>query len=98
MKRPTLEVHIAPLRDRPGAYVASWANEILGSVYRLAFPDMVIGAVALHTFAEMLQSRYPDSRVVFLLSDKAGAHPEGALRDALVLNGHRHNEPVVSLF
>jgi len=97
MKQPALEVHIAPHRDRLGFFVASWANEVLGSVLRLEFPDTVVGAVGLHTFAEMLQSRYSDSHVTFLLPDGLGARPEDSLRDALILNGQHQSVTVSSL-
>lgn len=88
MKRPTLEISIAPHRGKPNIYVASYASELLHSVYRLEFPDTVMGAVALHTFAEMLTSQAPESRVSFLLpEDDRGLRP-AALRDALVLSGN----------
>lgn len=86
MKRPTLEVLIARHRGKPNTYVASYASELLHSVYRLEFPDTVMGAVALHTFAEMLTGQVPESRVSFQLPEDGHLSLHAALRDALAVN------------
>ena len=89
MKRPTFEVAIARHHGKANTYVASYASELLHSVYRLEFPDTVMGAVALHTFAEMLTSQMPESRVSFLLPEDGHPPLHAALRDALVVSSHQ---------
>ena len=51
-KRP--HIKISPVHDNPGHYVAAFSSEVLGATFSVVFPETITGAVALHTFAEMI--------------------------------------------
>ena len=51
-------IKIAPVHDSPGHYVASFSAEVLGATFSVVFPETITGAVALHTFAEMIRNQY----------------------------------------
>lgn len=52
-----LTVTIRPVPDSE-AYLAIYSSPVLSSSFSVVFPDSVVGAVALHDFAEMLRLRY----------------------------------------
>ncbi len=51
-------IQISPVHNCPGRYVASISSELLGSTYSVVFPETITGAVAFHTFAEMIRKHY----------------------------------------
>ena len=55
-KRP--HIKISPVYDNPGHYVAAFSSEVLGATFSVVFPATITGAVALHTFAEMVRGHY----------------------------------------
>jgi len=85
--RPVYEVSITPHREKPDTFVARYESVFLGAVYSVEFANTVMGAVALHHFVEMLQTRYPEGRVSFMLPLGAGTHPVTAVRDAFSMKG-----------
>ena len=56
-KSDRLTVTIRPVPDSD-TFLALFSSPVLSSSFSLLFPDSVIGAVALHDFAEMLRLRY----------------------------------------
>ena len=55
-KKP--HIKISPVHDHPGHYVATFSSEVLGATFSVVFPETITGAVALHTFAEMIRGHY----------------------------------------
>jgi len=51
-------IQVSPVQDRPGRYVASILSELLGATFSVVFSETITGAVALHTFAEMIRNHY----------------------------------------
>lgn len=51
-------IRISPVHDHPGRYVALIASEPLGATFSVVFSETITGAVALHTFAEMIRNHY----------------------------------------
>jgi len=58
MKNGRLTVKIRQVPQRSDSYVAHLSSPILGSTFSLLFPDSITGALALHSFAEMLRLHY----------------------------------------
>ena len=57
MQRSVPRIRIAPL-DSTGRYIALFTSEALDATFSVVFRETVTGAVALHSFAEMVRSRY----------------------------------------
>ena len=51
-------IRIAPVDDSSNRYIAIFTSETLGATFSVVFKESVTGAVALHSFAEMVRSRY----------------------------------------
>ena len=51
-------IQISPVQDHPDRYVASIASGLLGATFSVVFSETITGAVALHTFAEMIRNHY----------------------------------------
>lgn len=81
--RPVYEIQITPHVEKPDTFVARYESVFLGAVYSVEFANTVMGAVALHHFVDMLQTRYPEGRVSFMLPAEAASHPVTAVRDAV---------------
>ena len=56
-----MTVEIRPIPDHPDRYLATFSSEVLDSTFAVVFPETVAGAVALHTFAEMIRKEYGDA-------------------------------------
>ena len=54
---------LGPLLGGPGEYLARWSSQFFGATYAVQFPDSILGALALNTFAEMLRRHY-DARCI----------------------------------
>ena len=68
-KKPYIK--ISPVQENPGHYVAAFSSDVLGATFSVVFPETITGAVALHTFAEMIRGHYGYS-VEILLPDAFG--------------------------
>ena len=51
-------IRIAPVDGTSDRYIATFTSEALCATFSVVFKETVTGAVALHSFAEMLRSRY----------------------------------------
>ena len=74
---------ITAVADRPGEYLARWSSQCYGATYAVHFPDSILGALALHSFAEMLRKHYQASTIRFKLAGKATLMQSPALADLL---------------
>ena len=62
--RPVIRLHRVP--GSQGHYVAVFASEFLGATFAVTFQETITGAVALHTFAEMIRKQYGPSVEIIL--------------------------------
>ena len=63
-------IRIAPVNGISDRYIAVFSSEALDATFSVVFRETVTGAVALHSFAEMVRSRYrvtPELSVVDML-------------------------------
>lgn len=51
-------IRIAPVDDSSDRYIAVFTSEAVDATFSVVFRETVTGAVALHSFAEMIRSRY----------------------------------------
>ena len=84
MNTREVTVRITPVAGKPGAYVARYHAEVLGATYSVEFQDSVMGGIALHGFAQMLQLKYGLRRVELVLEDQALRFRSRAVVDALL--------------
>ena len=77
---PTISV--SPAAGKPGTYIATFTAEVLGATYSVLFRENISGAIALHSFAEMLRHHYGHAVKVELAD---GLYPlrNPAVRDIL---------------
>ena len=83
-KMPTISV--SPAAGKPGTYIATFTAEVLDATFSVLFRENITGAIALHSFAEML--RHHCGRAVEIeLAD--GLYPlrNPAVRDILAAIG-----------
>jgi len=78
--RSTIQVH--PVPDSQNQYVAVFASEFLGATFAVLFPETITGAVALHTFAEMIRKEHGPS-VDISLPDGLPLPKSSPVRDIL---------------
>ena len=95
MSTREVTVRIAPVAGKPGAYVARYHAEMLGATYSVEFSDSVMGGIALHSFAEMLRSRYDLRRVELVMEDQALRFRSKAVVDALLTASVQSTPPVL---
>ena len=54
----TPRIRIAPVDGSTDRYIAAFTSEALNATFSVVFQENVSGAVALHSFAEMIRSHY----------------------------------------
>jgi hypothetical protein len=95
MSAREVTVRIAPVTGRPGGYVARYRAEVLGATYSVEFEDTVMGGIALHSFAEMLRSRYDLRRVELVVEDQTLRFRSKAVVDTLLADSVETTRPVL---
>ena len=75
-------IRVYPLRENPSQYVAAFHSEVLGATFSVTFKETITGAVALHTFAEMLREHY-GCPVDIAIMDGFGLPSNSPVRDVL---------------
>lgn len=78
--RPVIRIH--PVPGSPGQYVAMFASDFLGATFAVMFQETITGAVALHTFAEMIRKQYGPS-VEIILPRSLPLQEDSPLRDLI---------------
>jgi len=53
-EKKRIRISIHPVEDRPGNYLATFRSEFLDATFTVFFKDTITGALALHSFAEMI--------------------------------------------
>ena len=51
-------IQVYPVPHSQSQFIAVSASEFLGATFAVMFPETITGAVALHTFAEMIRKEY----------------------------------------
>ena len=85
IRKPTrgLPVNVQAVAGREGEYLAYFRSEPLDATFSVYFRDSLMGAIALHEFAEMLRGAYGVDGVRLELSDQALVFRSPAVLDVL---------------
>jgi len=76
-----IRITINPVENRKGNYVAYFRSDFLDATFSVYFKDTITGALALHTFSEMLRKKYEQKEIDFLLSEQELPFRHEALLD-----------------
>jgi len=53
-----IQIIIRPVENREGEHIAYYTNEFLKATFSVHIKDNIFGALALHSFAEMIRKTY----------------------------------------
>jgi len=86
-----IQIVIRPVENRAGEYIAYFENEFLQATFSVLLKDNIFGALALHSFAEMIRKtygkNYRSGEIDFTVSNEAMSFQNKALLDVL---SYRH--------
>ena len=74
---------IKPVAGRAGEYLAYCRSAYLDATYAVYFKDTLMGGLALHSFIEMIESKYEDQSIRVLVSEEELLFKNEALLDVL---------------
>jgi hypothetical protein len=80
--RPKSTIQVHPVPNSRNKYVAAFTSEFLGATFAVTFPETITGAVALHTFAEMIRKQYGESADI-IIPDGLPLPKDSPVRDIL---------------
>ncbi len=75
-------IHVYPVDDSSDRYVASFSSEVLDATFSVVFKETITGAVALHTFAEMIRKQY-DHAPNIVITDTSNLPKNSPVQDIL---------------
>jgi hypothetical protein len=75
-------IQVYPVPNSCNHYVAVYASEFLGATFSVVFPETITGAVALHTFAEMIRNQH-DKPVDIIIPNGLPLPKDSPVRDIL---------------
>ena len=82
-----IQIIIRPVEDRPGEHIAYYTNEFLKATFSVHQKDNIFGALALHSFAEMIRKtfgkNYRSGEIDFKVSSETMSFENKALLDVL---------------
>ena len=82
-----IQIVIRPVENRTGEYIAYFENEFLQATFSVLLKDNIFGALALHSFAEMIRKtfakNYRSGEIDFTVSNEAMSLKNKALLDVL---------------
>ena len=82
-----IQIIIRPVEGREGEYIAYFENEFLQATFSVLLKDNIFGALALHSFAEMIRKtfakNYRSGEIDFTVSNEAMSLKNKALLDVL---------------
>ena len=68
-----LMIRVLPVDGKPGEYTASFTSEFLQATFSVTVKDTILGAVAIHRFAEMIRKQFgkyvANGEIEFVLPD-----------------------------
>ena len=86
-----LSVNVQAIAGRDGEYLAYFRSEPLDATFSVYFRDSLMGAIALHEFAEMLRKSYGVDAVRLELCDQAVVFRSPAVLDILTARASSRN-------
>ena len=82
-----IQIIIRPVENRAGEYIAYYEAEFLQATFSVLLKDNLFGALALHSFAEMIRKtfakNYRSGEIDFTVSNEAMSLKNKALLDVL---------------
>ena len=82
-----IQIVIRPVENRAGEYIAYYEAEFLQATFSVLLKDNIFGALALHSFAEMIRKtygkNYRSGEIDFTVSNEAVSLKNKALLDVL---------------
>ena len=92
-KRKEVKIFIKPVEGKNDCYLAYFSSGLLGSMYSVYFHDNIMGAVALHGFAEMIRLKYEVDTVILETDDEIFCQNEAVI-DVINMSRGAHRMPV----
>ena len=86
-----LAITIQAVAGREGEYLAYFRCEPLDATFSVYFHDNLMGALALHDFAEMIRKKFGVESVRLELSDQAVVFRSPAVLDVLTARASSRN-------
>ena len=84
-KKKIVKILIKPIDGKDGCYLAYFSSGLLKCTYSVYFQDSIMGAVALHGFAEMIRMKY-DADTVIIETDEDIFCQNEAVIDVINMN------------
>ena len=85
-----IQIIIRPVENKKGEHIAYYTNEFLKATFSVHLKDNIFGALALHSFAEMIRKtfgkNYRSGEIDFKVSSEAMSFENKALLDVLSFN------------
>ena len=82
-----IQITIRPVEGREGEYLAYYTTDFLQATFSVLLKDNIFGALALHSFAEMIRKtygkNYRSGEIDFVVSDEAMSLKSKPLLDVL---------------
>ena len=82
-----IKIIIRPVENRKGEHIAYYTNEFLKATFSVHLKDNIFGAVALHSFAEMIRKtfgkNYRSGEIDFTVSGEAMSFQNKAVLDVV---------------
>ena len=82
-----IQIIIRPVENREGEHIAYYTNEFLKATFSVHIKDNIFGALALHSFAEMIRKTYGKNylsgEIDFKVSSEAMSFENKAVLDVV---------------
>lgn len=78
-RKNAVKILIKPIDGKDGCYLAYCSSDFLDSTYSVYFHDTIMGAVALHGFAEMIHKKYEVDTVILETDDEIFCQNEAVI-------------------
>ena len=82
-----IQIIIRPVENRKGEHIACYTNEFLKATFSVHIKDNIFGALALHSFAEMIRKtygkNYRSGEIDFKVSSEAMSFQNKAVLDVV---------------
>ncbi len=82
-----IQIIIRPVENREGEHIAYYTNEFLKATFSVHLKDNIFGALALHSFAEMIRKiygkNYRSEEIDFKVSGEAMSFQNKAVLDVV---------------
>ena len=75
-------IHVYPADGSSDRFIASFSSEVLDATFSVIFNETITGAVALHTFAEMIRKQY-NQAVDIVVKDAFSLSTNSPVQDIL---------------